>query len=187
MNKEDLKSLVHKEVFFPYGEKANVIKRIWCKYIRPESNAVYLIRKYQYCMNGNSINKLKGKFYEIKLLKRYGIWIHPAAEIGEGLRIYHPHGGFITNVKIGKNFTIFQNCTLGVKKIEEFAREKCPHLGDGVTMYANSTIVGPVNVANNVEIASNACLVRDAREQGTYAGVPARIIAIKGENNERRV
>ena len=74
-----------------------------------------------------------------------------------------------------------------MKKIEEFAREKCPHLGDGVTMYANSTIVGPVNVANNVEIASNACLVRDAREQGTYAGVPARIIAIKGENNERRV
>lgn len=160
------------------GTKCN--KKIWCKYIRPESNAVYLIRKYQYCMQkGNAIYKLRGKFYEIKLLKRYGIYVHPEAEIGEELRIYQPHGIFLTNVKIGKNFTIFQNCTLGVKRIEEFAREKCPHLGDGVTMYANSTIVGPVYVTNNVEIASNACLVNDAEKSGTYAGIPARKIIAK--------
>ena len=82
MNKEDLKSLVHKEVFFPYGEKANVIKRIWCKYIRPESNAVYLIRKYQYCMNGNSI---KGNFMKLNFLKDM---------------VY----GFIQQQKLGKDY-----------------------------------------------------------------------------------
>lgn len=187
MNKRDFKLLICKEVFFPYGDKANIVKKIWCKYIRPESNAVYLIRKYQYLMQcGESLNKLRGKLLEIKLLKKYGIYVHPEAEIGEGLRVYHPHGIFITNVKIGKDFTIFQNCTLGVKKIEEFAREKCPHLGDRVTMYANSAIVGPVSVADNVQIASNACLVKDAKEEGTYAGVPAKRVMGKG-NNERRV
>ena len=187
MNKGNFKLLICKEVFFPYGDTANIVKRIWCKYIRPESNAVYLIRKYQYLIQCEStLKKIRGKFLEIKLLKKYGIYVHPKAEIGEGLRIYHPHGIFITNVKIGKNFTVFQNCTLGVKNIEEFAREQCPHLGDGVTMYANSTIIGPVSVADNVQIAGNACLVRDAKEEGTYVGVPARRVMRK-RNNERRV
>lgn len=178
MNRNEYKQLIAQEVYFPYSQrgKVNLFLRIWCKYLRPESNALYLIRKYQLNILGKyKLQKAYGKLLEICLLRRYGIYIHPNADIGIGLRIYHPHGIFITNAKIGKNFTIFQNCTIGVKKIGEFERDKCPHIGNDVIMYANSSVIGSVIVADKVEIACNACLVSDADEQGVYAGISAKL------------
>lgn len=170
---------VENEVYFPYV-KPNIIQKIWCRYIRPESNAVYIVRKIQlYNSSKLKVANLYSKFLEIRLMKKYGIWVHPQASIDIGFRIYHPHGIFITNVKIGKNFTVFQNCTLGVKKIGEFDRKKCPEIGDNVIMYANSSIVGSVVVASNSEIGANSCLVNNSLEAGIYVGSPAKLIKRK--------
>lgn len=179
MNKKEFyKKCICKEVYWPYNETGpvNPILKLWCRYFRPESNACFLVRKYLYHSHSKSkVSKFLSKLYEIKLMRRYNIWIHPDADIDIGLRFIHPSCIFITNSKIGKNFTILQGTTVGVKKIGLFQRENCPHIGDNVTMYAGSSIVGKVNIADGVTVAGHACVVTDAMKDGIYIGVPAKL------------
>ena len=49
-----------------------------------------------------------------------------------------------------------------------------PHIGNNVSMYAGSYIIGNVTVADNVVIGAHSCLVKDALEAGVYIGLPAK-------------
>ena len=44
---------------------------------------------------------------------KYGIHANANTEIGEGLKIVHADGIYINCRSIGKNFTVYQNVTLG--------------------------------------------------------------------------
>ncbi len=177
MDRFFLKECIEKEVFWPYSNEGNVnlLLKIWCKCFRPESNACYLARKYLYYSHQRTgISKAVSKLYEIVLIRRYNIWIHPDADIDIGLRIIHPSCIFITNSKIGKNFTVLHSTTVGVKEIGKFQREKCPLIGNNVTMYAGSSIIGQVNIADNTVISAHACVTKDTEAGGVYMGIPAR-------------
>lgn len=177
MNKLFLKECINKEVLWPYSEVGGVnpLLKIWCKHFRPESNACYLARKYLYYSHSNStLSKLMSKLYEIVLIRRYNIWIHPDADIDIGFRIIHPSCIFITNSKIGKNFTVLHSTTVGVKTIGKFQRENCPIIGNNVTMYAGSSVVGKVRIADDTVISAHACVTKDTEVGGVYMGVPAR-------------
>lgn len=91
-----------------------------------------------------------------------------------GLRIYHPTSIVLTNAIIGENFTIFQNCTVGQKYGGKQGYGMIPHIGNNVSMYAGSSIIGNVTVADNVVIGAHSCLVKDALEAGVYIGLPAK-------------
>lgn len=174
MDKKLYKECIYKEVYEPYYHAKNrltILDKIWCKYISPESNAVYLVRKKQ-LLESRGYKRALSRFYHAYLIKKYGIHINPQAEIGIGFRIVHPIGIVISYCKIGENFTVYQNCTIGAKKI---GCGLTPTIGNDVTMYANSSIIGGVEVADHVTIAAHACLVDDASESGTYCGIPARL------------
>ncbi len=181
MTKKELKEYLDCEVYGAYREakgRLNIFDKIWCKYISPERNAVYLIRKKQYLENSSSKGgKILSRLYHAKLMRRYGIHITEGTKIGKGLRVAHPTGIVITLCTIGDNFTIYQNCTIGQKKYQSGL---FPTIGNNVTMYAGSQIIGNVNVADNVVIGANATLLNDADESGIYVGTPAKII--KKEN-----
>ena len=81
----------------------------------------------------------------------------------------------ITNAVIGENFTIFQNCTIGQKYASKMGYGMVPHIGNNCSMYASSSIIGSVDVADNVIIGAHACLLSDAKEAGVYVGVPAKL------------
>ena len=181
MDKETLKKCIDIEVDH-WGKqgKLKLTNKIWSRYFRPESNAVYLIRKKQYwCSTKGRYAKLQVKFLEVLLMRRYGIMIGDTCEIGLGFKIWHPYGVIINNVIIGENFQVQHNCTIGLKDRGEDNKgigfkELLPVIGNDVCMYAGSYILGPVKVGNNVTIGANTVVLHDLEENGTYVGSPAR-------------
>lgn len=176
MDKKSLKECLEREIFEAYRNSKNrltIFDRIWIKYISPEGNAVYLVRKKQYYEEKGKIGRFLARIYHVKLMRRYGIHITEGTKIGKGLRIAHPTGIVITLCNIGENFTIYQNCTIGQKF---WKSGMFPTIGDNVTMYANSSIIGAVDVQNNVTIGAGSVLLQDAEEGGIYCGSPAKRI-----------
>lgn len=106
-------------------------------------------------------------------MRRYGIHITEGTTIGKGLRIAHPTSIVVTLCEIGENFTIYQGCTIGQK---HWKSGKYPQIGNNVTMYANSSIIGEVKVVDGVTLGANSLLIKDALEEGIYVGSPAKII-----------
>ncbi len=175
MDKAFYKKCIEQEVYGEYRKakrKLTIFHKIWCKYLNPNSNAVYLIRKKQYLASKGKIGKLRALLLRVKLMRRYGCIVGDNAEIGLGFRIVHPVGVIIVDCNIGDNFTIYQYCTVGSKRPNSSER---PTIGSNVTMYAGSSAIGDVNIADGVILGANATLLKDADVRGgVYCGVPAK-------------
>ncbi len=102
-----------------------------------------------------------------RLSERYGIEIPLDTRIGEGLFIPHPVGIVITRKAIiGRNFSVFQNTTIGQKHDDS----EPIVIGDNVTVGANSCIIGDgLRIGDDVTIAAASFVNKD---------IPARHIHI---------
>lgn len=94
------------------------------------------------------------------LLKQYcSCEIYFNNEIGEGFYVAHGAGTVIgSRNTIGKGFIIHQGCTIGHKKNGGGAGTT---IGDNVTVYANSSIIGALTIGNNVVIGSHLLVTQD--------------------------
>lgn len=102
--------------------------------------------------------------------------ISPTAEIGGGLRIAHSVGIVIGgNTIIGKNVQIYQNVTIGSSDNAKDERTM-PTIGDNVTLFAGSAIIGVIQIGDNVTVGANAVVTKDFPNNVVVAGVPAQII-----------
>ncbi len=109
-----------------------------------------------------------------------GIEIHPGATIGRGLVIDHGTGVVIgETAEIGDNCTIYQGVTLGGTGKDTGKRH--PTLGDNVMVGAGAKVLGPVNIGNNVKVASGAVVLEDLPEDSTAVGIPARVVRVAGK------
>lgn len=79
------------------------------------------------------------------------------------------------NAKIGRNCTIFQNVTIGIKSLNDIER-KAPVIGDNVTIGAGACIIGGVRVGNNVNIGANAVVIDDVPDNTTVVLPKSRYI-----------
>ncbi len=92
-----------------------------------------------------------------------GIDIHPGAEIGDYFFIDHGTGVVIGETTvIGSHVKIYQGVTLGALSFPKDAcgvllrnEKRHPTIGDRVTIYANATILGNINVEHDSTIGSN--------------------------------
>ena len=97
--------------------------------------------------------------------KCYGVEIHPAAKIGKGVFIDHGVGLIIgETTEIGDNVKIYQGVTLGALSTRQGQQlrgvKRHPTLGDNVTIYANTTVLGGETViGDNATVAGNTFLV----------------------------
>ena len=175
MDKKFLQACIDQEVdHWAIKGKVSLIHKMWFRHFRPESNAVYLIRKYQYyCSKGTRVAHVMEQLYSVLLMRRYSIYMAEKCEIGLGFKIWHPYGIVVNNVKIGKNFNIQHNCTIGRKTLGIGTPGTCPEIGDNVCMYAHSLILGPVRIGDNVTIGANSLVNKDLLEAGVYVGTPA--------------
>ncbi|WP_051611965.1 hypothetical protein [Xylanibacter ruminicola] len=180
MDKSEYNELVKFEVYEFYESflhrRLSWIDKIRAKYISPQGNATYLIRKMQYFYSCGGIKRMLALMIKVKLARRYGIYIDPQTVIGKGLSIPHPSSIVIAHTKIGCNFTIYQNCTIGHKMGKGNQKWCVPVIGDNVTMYTNSSIVGGGMIADDVTLAAHCCIVKDALESGVYVGCPGRLL-----------
>lgn len=103
-----------------------------------------------------------------RLNLKYALDIDIGAQIAPGLRIAHLPGVVITrHVRIGRNFFIRQNCTIGIKTLglEHYALE----IGDNVSLGANSCIIADrLRIGDNVVIGAMSLVTRDIPADTTF-------------------
>ena len=110
--------------------------------------------------------KVQARFISEVAHSMTGIDIHPAANISYPFFIDHGTGIVIGETSsIGKRAKIYQCVTLGAVSLSN-AKElrgvkRHPQVGDDVTIYAGASLLGPINIGNNVTIGSNVFLTED--------------------------
>lgn len=143
--------------------------------IRIETNnnelAVFLFR----LGNELHLNKLDDLKFQIHwLLKELcSCEIYFNNEIDTGFCVVHGEGTVIgSRNKIGKGFKIHQGCTIGHKKNGQGNGNK---IGDNVTMYSNSSIIGELVIGNNVVIGGNVLVFQNIEND--------KVVTIKNAND----
>lgn len=125
-------------------------------------------------------------FYRIKarnlLTKTLAIVYRPQAclylrtpFIGPGIFIQH---GFATTVganRIGKNFWVNQQVTVGFRD-----RGASPTIGDDVRVGAGAIIIGDISIGDRAVIGAGAVVVKSVPSDCTVVGNPAYIVRRKG-------
>lgn len=164
----------------------------------------YLIFKNQLRkdIERNAINGLKlGRLFELLMLLvfhkqfrnlfyyRIGFWkyfctflLHPYetftigtnCSIGEGMIPGHSFSTIINAKSIGANFTVFQNCTIGV------SNGKRPIIGNNVTIFCNCVVVGGIAIGDNVQIGGGSVVCKSIPDNCVVVGNPARIVRRDG-------
>lgn len=149
-------------------------------------SSVFIYRLSNYFNEKNL--KVLSKYLVNLNKKKHGLEINYRANIGPGFKINHSVGIVIgSGVVIGENFTIGQNVTLGGNggKFKETAGviRKQPTIKSNVSIYAGSTVVGPIIIGDNVTVGANSLILKDIEENLIVGGNPAKIIK-KVENHE---
>ena len=99
--------------------------------------------------------------------------------IGEGMMCIHPFSTVINAERIGKNFTVRNDVTIGNNDsiIGKISR---PVIGDNVTVNVHSVIVGDITVGDNVIVGAGCILFKSVPDNCVVVGNPARIIKKDG-------
>jgi serine O-acetyltransferase len=112
-----------------------------------------------------------------------GAEIEYNAHIGPGMFIAHPVGIVIgRGTVMGKNVTLFQGVSFGVKSWHPAAIGKFPRVEDNCYFFAGSAVMGNVRIGSESVVAAHAVVVCDVPEGSLAAGVPAKIYPGKGKD-----
>jgi|TARA_B110000438_G_scaffold299995_1_gene351352 serine O-acetyltransferase len=116
-------------------------------------------------------------FIQSRASEIYGVDIHPAATIGEGVMIDHGTGVVIGETTvIEDDVSIFQGVTLGGTGKQ--VGDRHPKVRKGVLLSASSTILGNVEIGKNAKVAAGSVVLSDVKEHTTVAGVPAKEVGL---------
>lgn len=105
------------------------------------------------------------------------------AEIGKGTRLGYGGIGVVihSKSKIGKNCSINQQVTIGGGNSKY---EGVPIIGDNVYIAKGAIVYGGITIGNNVTIGANAVVNKPVPDNAIVAGIPAKILRIKDENEK---
>lgn len=114
-------------------------------------------------------------FFQNRVSTKFGVDIHPAAKLGEGILLDHATGLVIGETTVvGNNVSILQSVTLGGTGKDEGDRH--PKIGDGVLISAGAKILGNIKVGDGAKVGAGSVVLEDVPEHTTVAGVPAKIV-----------
>ena len=120
--------------------------------------------------------KIKCKYFCINRLEDICTIPNLQKLLKNGTKFPHPIGIVINdNAKISKNCTIWQNVTIG-DGFKEINGLRYPIIGNNVTIFANSVVIGGIVIGDNVTIGAGSVVVKDVAPNTTVAGNPARVI-----------
>lgn len=157
---------------------------------------IYIIRylitnnsfKYCFWFRIGSWTKGKKKFLFLYFLAwimhrhytyKLGIQLPLGTLIDGGLSFNHFSCIIINgNTQIGKNCTIFQGVTIGIK-----IGEGVPKIGNNCVLGPGCKILGKVTIGDNVFIGANAVVTHDIETECVAVGIPANVVNKKGKYN----
>lgn len=96
-------------------------------------------------------------------------------EIGGGFVIFHGFATIINANKIGENFSVYQNVTIG-----NISGEK-PTIGDNVDITTSSVVLGNIHIGSNTLIGANTTVTKSVPENCTVVGRQGMIIKENGQ------
>jgi len=118
-------------------------------------------------------------FIQMRVSEVFGVDIHPAARIGQGIMIDHAHSIVIgETARIGDNVSMLHSVTLGGTGKEHGQRH--PTIESGVLIGAGAKVLGNITVGHCSRIAAGSVVLQDIPPMKTVAGVPARIVGEAG-------
>lgn len=96
------------------------------------------------------------------------------AEIGPGLYIGHVGTIYIGGCRIGSNFSVTHNVTIGVGHAP--GKEGVPSIGNNVWIGTGSVVYGAITIGDDVTIMPGSILSRDVPDRCLVGGNPARVV-----------
>lgn len=108
--------------------------------------------------------------------RKLGIEIEEGV-FGKGLLIYHP-GNIVVNpdAKIGQNCKLHGSNCIGNKGYEN----KAPVIGNNVELGVGSSIIGNIELKNNIFVGANSIVTRSFSSDCVLVGTPAHILKKRG-------
>ena len=118
-------------------------------------------------------------FFQMRVSEVFGVDVHPAARIGQGIMIDHAHSIVIGETAVvGDNVSMLHSVTLGGTGKEDDDRH--PKIGDGVLIGAGAHVLGNISIGHCSRIAAGSVVLSDVPACKTVAGVPAKIVGEAG-------
>lgn len=144
-----------------------------------------LLRKVEFLANcGNSpfskISYLRSYYNLVQLSMKLGFTIPPNV-FGPGLSIAH-RGTIVVHEasKVGENCRISHGVTIGTGELAHDVTDASPIIGNNVFIAAGAVIVGPVRIADGINIGANSYVNKSFKEPNiTIAGCPAKKVSNK--------
>lgn len=100
----------------------------------------------------------------------------PSKCVGGGFYVGHGWGTVVNAKRIGRNFRVGQNVTVGSRDAKE------PIIGDNVSVWANAVVLGDIRLGNNSQVGAGGVVVKSVQDSSVV--VPAKSVIIK-QNGER--
>jgi serine O-acetyltransferase len=108
----------------------------------------------------------------------FGLEVSPRCEIGPGIFFPHSSGTVIGAWRIGSNVTIFQGVTLGSKELDMgFNQWLRPEVGNNVILGAGCKVLGGIHLGDNVTVGANSVVLESVEAASTVVGIPARTVS----------
>lgn len=102
-------------------------------------------------------------FYLNKIL--HGLDLYFSVGMPEVFLLVHPVGTVIGAAQYGEHLVVYQNCTIGSEG------GSYPRFGDGVILYARSTVIGDCEIGDDVVFAANTFVIdTDVRADSIVVG-----------------
>ena len=118
-------------------------------------------------------------FVQMRVSEFFGVDIHPAAKVGQGIMIDHAHSIVIGETAVvGNNVSMLHSVTLGGTGKEDGDRH--PKIEDGVMIGAGAKVLGNITIGHCSRIAAGSVVLHDVPPNCTVAGVPAKVIGSAG-------
>lgn len=146
----------------------------WKMYLSVQNNQCSGIRRFVYiCLLKRAMSKHCCDFMIARARKgHFGAYFAGVPFLPHGL-----NGIVISDqARIGKNCTIFQQVTIGVRNMEGGG---APTIGDNVLIGAGAKVLGEISVGSGAKIGANAVVLENVPEGATVVGNPGRIIKKK--------
>lgn len=108
-----------------------------------------------------------------RVSERFGVDIHPAAQIGHGVMIDHATSVVIGETAvIGNDVSLLHEVTLG--GTGKAGVDRHPKIGNGVLIGAGAKVLGNITIGDEARVAAGSVVLHDVPEHCTVAGVPAK-------------